>query len=67
MMAMSQVWLAVVLVVSHMVQLALFLKPSCASIMKTICPSDSFHLEKSGHVQMCCLRWEIGKPSYGSK
>jgi hypothetical protein len=42
-MTMNQVWL----VVSHMVQLVL--KPPCASIMKTICPSDSFNLQKSSH------------------
>jgi hypothetical protein len=49
MMAMNQVRLALVLVVLQIVQLVLILKPSCAGIMKSICPSDSFHLEKSSH------------------
>jgi hypothetical protein len=43
MMTMNQVCLALVLPVSHIVQLVLVLKPSCANIMKIICP-DSFHL-----------------------
>jgi hypothetical protein len=45
MMTMNQVWLALLLLYSHRVQLVLALKPSCADIMKTICPSDSFRLE----------------------
>jgi hypothetical protein len=54
MMTMNEVWLALVLVVSHIVQLVL--KPPCASIMKTICPSDLFHLEKSSHdLSMLCV------------
>jgi hypothetical protein len=50
MMTMNQMWLPLVLVVSHIAQLVLALKPSCANIMKSNCPSDSFHLEKSSHV-----------------
>jgi hypothetical protein len=35
MMTVNEVWLALVLVVSHIVQLVLVLKPSCANVMKT--------------------------------
>jgi hypothetical protein len=45
-----QVWLAQILVVAHVVQLVLVLRPSCANIRKTLCPPDSFHLEQSCHV-----------------
>jgi hypothetical protein len=65
-MTMNQVWLAVVLVVSHIVQLVLDLKPLCTNTLKTTCHSDSFHLEKSSHV-LSVLWWETAKPSYGSK
>jgi hypothetical protein len=58
MMTMNQVWLALVLVVSHIVQLVSVLKPPCASILKAICPSDSFHLEKSSHVLSVCFYGE---------
>jgi hypothetical protein len=36
--------------ISHIVQLVLALKLSCATVTKTICPSDSFRLEKSSHI-----------------
>jgi hypothetical protein len=49
-MTMNKVWLALVLVASHIVQLMLVLKPSCANIMKTISPSDSLKLEKNRDV-----------------
>jgi hypothetical protein len=68
MMAMTQVWLALlVLVVSHITLLLLVLKPSFANIMRTICPSDSFHLEKSSHVLSVLFLAETDEPNYGSK
>jgi hypothetical protein len=50
MMTVNQVWLALVLVVLHTVQLVLVLKPSCANIMKFIRNLYSFHLEKNSRV-----------------
>jgi hypothetical protein len=44
MMTMNEVWLALLLVISYIVQLGSILKPSFASIMKTICPYNSFRL-----------------------
>jgi hypothetical protein len=48
-MTMNEVWLALALVVSHIVQLVLDLQLLCANILKPVFPSDSFHLEESSH------------------
>ena len=45
----KEVWLILVLVVRHRELAVLLLNRLCASIKKTICPSDSFHLEKKNH------------------
>jgi hypothetical protein len=49
-MTMNQMWLALVLVVLHIVQLALVIELSFSNMMKMICPSVLFHLEKNSHV-----------------
>jgi hypothetical protein len=50
MMTMNQVWLTLVAVVSHTVQLA-----SSTNIIKNTCPSGSFHLDKSSPVLSALL------------
>jgi hypothetical protein len=47
-MTVNQVWLALVLVVSYIVQVVFSNRHY--QYNKTICPSDSFHLEKCSHV-----------------
>jgi hypothetical protein len=49
-MTMNQVWLALVLVVSHIIELVLVLKPSCANTNED---SLSFGLISSGEEQPC--------------
>jgi hypothetical protein len=60
-MIMNEVWLALDLVVSRIVQLVLALKLPCANYTKIIRPSDSLRLEKSSHVLsvLCVVRkWQ---------